>query len=209
MRTYEGMAVMRSVLIHCAAALLGCGGLARAAEPFVWLEANRRDPFTYRAPIAVVPPSGNNGRTNQGGEGVPPPPPPVDTSALRAGARECISASLVSLGRGEYETVAAWAGPLTARMDEAGLGDDDLYHRLRQVNETAHRLRERAEVERLIREAKIRPEGVVWGETDAVVLIGGAVLREGDVVSGMTIESIERSGAVILMLRGVRVRVAP
>jgi hypothetical protein len=113
------------------------------------------------------------------------------------------------LGWRKFSKVEELTSQALRGLEEVELVVPDLNERLERLRATARRLREREEAESEFEKMRIDIQGIVWEPGNAVALINGLALREGDTIAGAPVEvEVEeiRADEVIFVMKGVRVR---
>jgi hypothetical protein len=175
---------------------------AGAGEGLDW--ESRRDPFDYHTatPRKTVIDGGKvDGSTTR----VRPRVDHLDPTKILAEAGDLLGKVDDLLEEREYLRARDMTHGVLADMRKAGLDQRDEFERITRYHQTATRLHRRVAIEAYLTKKNITLQGIVWDEVSPVVLIGGKMLREGDMIEDVTIESIGRS-EVILVKDGVRVR---
>jgi hypothetical protein len=132
--------------------------------------------------------------------------------------------SLILAARTGAEDSAALAEKLLAKRDYSAVVDETdkglkaiaavqlpapaLSERLSRMQETAFRMRERANIEQEFADMQITIDGVAWSRTNPLAIINGKIMSVGETVEGALIEEI-RKREVIFSLKGVRVLRGP
>jgi hypothetical protein len=206
----DGMSGEECVMRAFAAAVAGVvlatavAQTAGAGEGLDW--RSRRDPFEIY--VAATPPGPDEGQRTKKRRVKKPPTPPLrnlDPTRVLAEARGLLEEVGGMLEEKEYIEARNRTHVQLSDMKRAGLESRHEYEQVARYHETALRLHHRAAVETYLAKKNIRLQGLVWDEANPIVLIGGKMLREGDMIEDVTIESIGRN-EVILVKDGVRIR---